>query len=102
MSISWLLCPVQAKVEKEKEEASIPMVDRKVKSLLRYIGMEYVMVDRDDRYKSDCVLCVVRPKTIRKCFSNDNSRFDAFDDHHNMFDSDLARQSSEIRMDYSL
>ena len=107
-SLLLLLPTLPTREKEEKEEASIPMVDRKVKSLLRYIGMEYVMVDRDNRYKSDCVLCVVRPKTIRKCFSNDNSRFDSFDSfdfddhHHNMFDSDLARQSSEIRMDYSL
>ena len=42
--------------------------------------------------------------TVNVLFDSFDS-FDSFDfddHHHNMFDSDLARQSSEIRMDYSL
>ncbi|UPR01755.1 hypothetical protein HOP50_08g50770 [Chloropicon primus] len=87
--------PSQEEVE-EKEEGSVPLVDRKVKSLLRYIGMEYVMVDKDERYGDDCMLCIVRPKTIKKCLSSKPER---------SFESNVSLAygtTQEIRADYYL
>merc|ERR1711907_403120 len=41
-----LLLPAK-KDDEEESSGSGPQVDRKVKSLLRFIGMEYAMVDRE-------------------------------------------------------
>ena len=80
-------------VQKEEAEISRPLVDRKVKSLLRHVGMEYVMIDRGDRYsESDCILLIVRPKTIKACLSGQ------FDTVHDMYDS-ISKQSA-VRMEY--
>ena len=85
--------------DEEESSGSGPQVDRKVKSLLRFIGMEYVMVDREDRYESDCALCIVRPKTMKKVLSNDTRNLVTYETYE-MFDTDLERQQSQIRMEY--
>ena len=61
--------------------------------------MEYVMVDREDRYESDCALCIVRPKTMKKVLSNDTRNLVTYETYE-MFDTDLERQQSQIRMEY--
>jgi pentatricopeptide repeat protein len=84
-----MILPVQ---KEEALEQAKPLVDRKVKSLLRHVGMEYVMIDREDRYDSDSILLIVRPKTIKACLSGQ------FDTVHDMYDS-ITKQSS-VRMEY--
>ena len=86
----------------EVTEGSVPLVDRKVKSLLRYIGMDYVNVERDDSEGGDPgMLCIVRPKTIKKCLSNDASRFES--SFSLGYDTTSFDTTQEIRMaDYNL
>ncbi len=57
------------------------------------------------------MLCIVRPKTIRGVFSGANRQaregdhfnaFQHYDYEREMFDSDLGKQQSSIRSDYTV